>query len=223
MRKFLAEIHKLEASKTAWPITTLAPSLGSFSYEKLYGYFGELAATALSKSLVPVHNFLTGVIGCSMVTTDQFIKRAAVPEKVNIQWPAGFSITQFGDLMFGKLKDDCQLSFSSGKIPALPACALYPWAALVDSLLTNVDQFQTVLAAVTVADKVKEGKIEVLKAISGSDRLTAVQHFLAAILKSMDSIAGAQKQAALKVSNEATARLNQEKILGVSISVKPPK
>jgi len=149
-RKFLMSLHKLEAEeqKSSWSIKQFFSSLQEFSYGKMCAYFAGVSASVLAKTLGPVHNFLSGVLGCVL-----FLNRKAVPGKSSIEWPAGLSHQGFEEIIFSKVPSQ-ELSFPSGKIAALPACLRCTWPPLVDALLSGGEQWKIVLQAGTAADKI---------------------------------------------------------------------
>lgn len=68
-------LHRMEAEELqgSWSVKQFSKSLQEFSYGKMYAYFAGASAAVLAKILTPVHNFLSGVLGCMLISTDQFL------------------------------------------------------------------------------------------------------------------------------------------------------
>lgn len=128
-------VANIEEKQTVVRIREIADSLKNFSYAEFYSFFSGMARTALVEKLLPIENFLSGIIGCRMVPVDEFLKRTAVPEKWLLDAPKAFSIGSFREIFLDKLSSG-NMKFLQGLLNGRLVCMLVPWASVVDARLS---------------------------------------------------------------------------------------
>lgn len=183
-------IAKIGEKQPVVRIRDIADSLKHFSYEEFYSFFSGIACAALVDKLLPIENFLSGIIGCRMVPVDEFLKRTAVPEKLLLDAPKAFSIDSFREIFLEKMPSG-NMKFPQGVLNGRLVCMLVPWASVVDARLSmdaSMEQFRKAESASQKLKKAEPGKLNLT-----SDKLVHTTQLLDSILQSMEVLHKCQK------------------------------
>ena len=146
--QFLQEAEEFEKNTKnqglVWRIADWGERLKDISLDKTYEFFGGLACSVLQAKYQEYHNFLTGVIGLTLVPVDQFLRREAVPRSDKGQgafdWPKGFGMQTFFAVYLANVSTKKHLKFLSGEVPMASSCLLFEAVPLVDAVLTLSEQ-----------------------------------------------------------------------------------
>lgn len=185
-------VAHIEEKQPVLLIRDIADSLKNFTYAELYSYFGGIACMALVDKLLPIENFLSGIIGCRMVPVAEFLKRTAVPAKWFLDAPKAFSIDSFREIFLEKLPSDHMMKFPQGTLNSSLVCMLVPWASVVDACLSVEASMEQFRKAEAVSQKLKKDEKDNLTGLT-SDKLAHTPQLLDSILHSLEVLHKCQK------------------------------